>query len=97
MIVRAEKIERRIEQSCFLQSEKHGLGAVGSPEDTRAETFVRLTRFFFFVSQANFEPSLPATLEHTQHVARLRDLPARNRIEQAQQTFPASLLFRTCL
>ena len=76
---------------------EHGISAVGSPEATCAETLVRLTRILFFIRQPNFEPSLPTTLKHTQHTSRLRDLPARDRIEEAQQTFSASLLFRTCL
>ena len=96
MIVRAEKIQRRIEQSCFLQSEKHRIGALRGAEAARAESLVRLARIFFFVRQADFEPSLSATLKHTQNVSRLRDLPTRNRIEQAQQTLSCVAL-RPCV
>src|SRR5262245_61803707 len=97
MIVRAKKIKRRIEQTCFLQSEKNGIGALRSAKAARAESLVRLTRILIFIRQPDFEPALPATLKHAQHIPGLRDLPTRNRIEQAQQTFTASLLLRTCL
>src|SRR5215211_6677523 len=97
MIVRAEKVQRRIEQACFLNPEKHRIGALRRTEAARAESLVRLAGILVFVRQANFEPSSSATLKHTQYVSRLRDLPARNRIEQAEKTFHASLLISGCL
>src|ERR1041385_4747964 len=101
MIVRAEEVQRWIEQPCFLQPEKHWIGALRRAQAARAESLVRLPRILFFVRQTNFEPSLPTTLKHTQNVSRLRDLPTRNRIKQTQQAFDAALfvsaLLQQCL
>src|ERR1044072_1278380 len=97
MIVRAEKVQRRIHEARLLQSEKNRIGALRSAEAARAESLVRLARIFFFVRQAHFQPSLAAALKHAQHVSRLRDLPTRNRIEQTQKTFRASLFFGALL
>src|SRR5215217_5241028 len=93
MIVRAEKVQRRIEQACFLQSEKHWISALRGTEAAGAESLVRLAWIFFLVRQTDLEAPLSTALKHTQHVSRLRDLPARNRIEQTQETFRALLFF----
>ena len=94
MIVRAEKVQRRIKQARFLQSEKNRIGALCAAKAARAESFVRLARIFFLVRQSNFQTPLPATFKHAQHVSRLRNLPTRQRIEQTQQAFRASLFSR---
>src|SRR5262249_34059541 len=97
MIIRAGKIERRIEQSCLLQSKKYGIGALCSAEATSAQSLVGLAGIFFFIGQANFEPSLAAALKNAQDISRLRNLPTRNRIKQAEKTFDSSLCFRARL
>src|SRR5215217_268708 len=97
MVVRAEKIQCWIEQTCFLQSEEDRIGALCSAEAARAESLVRLSWIFFFIGQTDFEPPLAAAFKHTQEVSRLRDLPAWNRIEQGQKTFGAAFFFSACL
>src|SRR6185503_14856714 len=97
MIVRAEKIQCWVEQSCFLYSEKDRIRALCSAKAACAESFVRLAGIFFFVRQTDFESSLAAALKHAQDVSGLRNLPTRNRIQQAQETFGASLFFRARL
>src|ERR1043165_5157822 len=95
MIVRAEKVEGRIEQTRFLYPEENRIGALRGAKTTRAESLVRLARIFFLIRQTNFEPPLPAAFKHAQDITRLRNLPARQRIEQTQKAFRASL-FVSC-
>src|SRR5215213_7004166 len=97
VIVGAEEVQRWIEQACFLNPEKHWIRALSSTKASRTESLVRLARILFFVRQANFEPALSAALKHTQNISGLRNLPTRDRIEQAEETFRASLLLGACL
>src|SRR5229473_6387121 len=87
MIVRAEIVQRRIEQPRLLQTEINRVGALRSSQSARAQAFVRLARIFVFVRQADFQTSLAATLEHAQDISRLRNFPARHWIEKRQDSF----------
>ena len=64
------------------------------PKSARAQALVGLAGFFFLVRQADFETSLAAALEDAQNVARLRNLPTRQRIEKRQEAFERLLLAR---
>src|ERR1044072_8169171 len=97
MIIRAEKVECRIEQTRFLYPEENRIGALCGAETARAESFVRLARIFFLVRQTNLEPALPTPLKHTEHISGLRNLPAGQWIEQTQKAFCASLFVSGCL
>src|SRR5713101_1832936 len=78
MIVRAQIVQRRIEQPRLLQTEINRVGALRSSQSARAQAFVRL---------AYFQTSLAATLEHAQDISRLRNFPARHWIEKRQDSF----------
>src|SRR6266404_2976796 len=82
MIVGAEIVQRRIEQARLLQTEIDRIRALRGPESARAQTLVRLARVFVLVRQSNFQTPLAAALEHAQDISRLRDFPARQRIEK---------------
>src|ERR1043166_3559336 len=97
MIVRAEKVQRRIEQTRLLQSEKDRIRALRSAKATRAESLVRLAGILFFIRQTDFEPSLSTTLKHTQDISGLRDFPTRYRIEQTQKSFHTPLFVSALL
>jgi hypothetical protein len=80
MIVRAEKIQRRIHQACFLNSEKDRISSIVRSEPARTQPFVRFAAFFFLIGKSDFETTSPATLKDTQNISRLRNFPSRKRI-----------------
>ena len=84
VIVRAEKVERRVEQTRLLQAEIDGVGAVVGAEAARAESLVGRAGVFLAVGQADFETALAAALEDAQDIAGLRNLPARERVEEGE-------------
>ena len=92
MIISAEKIQRRIEQTGLLQSQINRIGALISSQSASAQTFVGLPRIFILIRQASFKSSLSAALKDTQNVSRLRNFPTGKRIEELEKS-SGSLLF----
>ncbi len=82
MIVRAQEIERRIEQPRLLQADEHRIGAVLGAQAAVAQPRARPARLFQPLGNADLGPEAAAALEDAQDVARLRDLEARQRIEK---------------
>src|SRR5215471_8119963 len=82
MIVCAQKVQRRIEESRLLQSKIDGICSLRGAESTRTQSLVRLARIFVFVRQARFQTPLAAALEDAENIPGLRNLPARQRIEK---------------
>ena len=94
MVVGAQEIERRVEQARLLQAEERrdrcgsrcrGRGSlrrlrIGRPGSSSA------------FGDADLGPELAAALEDAQDVARLRDLEARQRIEERHDALLADLL-----
>src|SRR4051812_40162830 len=81
MIVRAQEVERRVKQARLLQAQIDRVRAVCCSESTRTQSLVRAAGIFVLVGQANFETTLAASLEDSQDVAGLRNLPARQRVK----------------
>src|SRR2546425_11123074 len=94
MVIGAEKIKRRIEQPRFLNSQKDWISPLIGAKTARSQSLVGFARVFIFVRIANFKSALPSPLENAQHVPRLRDFPARQRIEKSQQSLGAPLFSR---
>jgi hypothetical protein len=90
MIIRAEKVQRRIEQSRLLQSEINRIGPLRRAQSTGAQALIGLPGIFVFIRQPGFQTPLTTTLEYTQDVSRLRNLPARQRIEKREDSFQSS-------
>src|ERR1041385_2157360 len=91
MIIRAEKVQRRVIQARFLQPEINRIGSLRCSQSARTQTFIRLARVFIFIGQTSFKTSFSATLENAQSVAWLRYFPTRQRIKKRQNSFQASL------
>src|SRR5687768_15457671 len=92
MIIRAQKIERRIQQTRFLYPQVNRIGTIIGSQSARAQAFVRFARLFLFVRQTYFESPPSAALENPQNVSRLRDLPARQWIQKSKKAPGAPLL-----
>ena len=71
VVVRAHKIERRVEQACLLQTEIDGIGTIIGAEAAWAKAFVRLAVLFFSIRVANLKTTFAASFEHTKNVAGL--------------------------
>ncbi len=82
MIVRAEKVERRIVQPRLLQTEINRIGTLGRAETSGAQSLVGFAGIFVFVGQSDFQTSFAAAFEDAQDIAGLRDFPARNWIQK---------------
>src|SRR5438132_10258825 len=82
MIVGAQKVQRRIEQTSLLQSKINRIGALRRAESARAQALVRFARIFIPVGQTCFQTPLAAPLKDPQDISRLRNFPARQRVEK---------------
>src|SRR5687768_16074462 len=94
MVIGAQVIKRRIEEPRLLDSQKHRIRSLCRPQPTRAQSLIRLAWFFFFIRQPDFQPAPSTSLKHTQDVARLRDLPAWDRLNKLQDAFHPPLFIR---
>src|SRR5215213_11198728 len=79
MIVRAEEVQGRVHQARLLQAKIDWVGSIVRARATWAQSLVGFARLIFAIRQADFKSSSPASLEDAQNVARLRNLPTRNR------------------
>ena len=86
VIVGPEKVQRRVEQACFLQAEIDRIGAVVGAKPARAQSFIGLSVLFFFVRQTDLEPPFAAPLKDAEDVARLRDFPPRERLKRCEKS-----------
>ena len=82
MVVGAEEVERRVEEPGLLQADEDGVGAVLGAQAAGAQAGLGLAGFFERVGDADLLRLAAAALEDPQDVARLRDLEARQRIEE---------------
>ena len=71
VVVRAHKIERRVEQACFLQPEIYRISAVIGAEAAWAKAFVRLAVLFFSIRVANLKTTFAASFEDSEYIAGL--------------------------
>ena len=79
LIVRSRHREERVEQARFLQAKEYGVGAKLRTESAGAEPVVRFACIVSAHRLADFAFRPAAAFEHTQYVARLRNLPALER------------------
>src|SRR5205085_7493679 len=63
LIVRAEEIERRIEQPRLLQADEYGIGAVFRAQAAEREASAGAAGLFQPLRHADFGPKAPAALE----------------------------------
>src|ERR1041385_5420206 len=84
MIICAGKIQSRIEQTRFLQSQVNRISSLGGAESPRTQTLVGLAWIFVPVGQSGFQTAATAAFKHTQNVSRLRDFPTGQRIKEGQ-------------
>src|SRR5713226_4344274 len=94
MIVGARKRHDRIEQSRFLQPEENGIGTQSRSKAAVAEFIVRLAGIFFARGIADFGFLPSAAFKNAKHVARLRSLPAKERIKFGNHAFGAGFFRR---
>ena len=76
-----------------MQAEKNGIGAHLSAKTAFAELDVGAP-IVIFDGVADLDPLAAAALEDAQHIARLGNFPALQRIEKRQHPFAASFLGR---
>ena len=93
MIVGAGQRQQRIEQARLLQAEEHGIGAQQRAQAAVAQLVIGqpgifASRFGLPISAR----ALAAALEDAQNIARLRNFPARQRIEIRQDALGARQL-----
>src|SRR3979411_3036479 len=74
MIVCPEEIERRVEQTRFLQREIDRVGAVGGGETAGTHPLVRFPVVLVLIGVADLEPAFAAAFKNTQYIAGLRYL-----------------------
>jgi hypothetical protein len=92
VIVRAEKVERRVEQPRLLQTDEHGVGAVERSQPAIAQPVARPPRFFERLGDARLELESATTLENSQDVPRLRHFKPRERVEEREHAFFGNLV-----
>ena len=94
MIVAAHEIEERIVQAHLLQIQHDGIGAVQRAEAAFAQAARGFAGRFADGRDAELELLFTAALEDAEQVARLRDVPLRQRIEERQHAEFARVLGR---
>src|SRR5207249_751015 len=94
MVVRAHKEVDRVEEPRLLEAEEDGVGAEQRPEAAAAELDVRPARVLVAIRDPKLGAASPTPLEDAEHVPRLRDLPARQRVEEREEAFEERLLRR---
>ena len=87
VIVGAEEVERRVEQTSLLQPNENRVGAVLSTESAIAQTCSRTARFFACFRNTDFRTKASAPFKDAENVAGLSDLKARQRIEERDDPF----------
>ena len=94
MIVAAHEVEERIVQAHLLQIQHDGIGAVQRAEAAFTEAARGFAGRFADGRDAELELLFTAALEDAEQVARLRDVPLRQRIEERQHAEFARVLGR---
>ena len=94
VVVGAEEVQRRVEQSRLVQTHQHRVGAVARTEAAETQAGPRASGFFEALGDADFRGEAAARLEDPQHVARLRRLEARQRLEVRHDALLVDLLLR---
>src|SRR4029077_13182499 len=92
MIVGSRQRHHWIDEPRFLQSQKHRIGTHFRAESALAQLVVWLTWLFIAGRIAELSFFLAAAFEHAQHIARLRNFPAVERIQVRQDSLAARLL-----
>src|SRR5215471_16766325 len=87
MIVRAEKIQSRIEQTRLLQPQVNRIRSLRGAESARTQTLVRFAGIFVSIRQPRFQTPATTAFENAENVSRLRDFPTRQRIQERQNAF----------
>ena len=82
VVVRAQEIERGVEQPRFLESDQNGVCAVLRAETPRAQSRFRLPIILERVRKPHLLRVAPTALEDAEDVARLADLEAREGVEK---------------
>src|SRR5260370_42636407 len=91
MIVRSRQGKHRVKQPRLLQSQKYRIGAKLSPKPAVAQLVIRLSGTLLAAGIPNLRLLLAASFEHAQHISRLRNFPAIQRVQFRQDAFHTSL------
>src|SRR5258708_34816318 len=91
MIVRSRQEKTRVKQPRLLQSQKYRIGAKLSPKPAVAQLVIRLSGTLLAAGIPNLPLLLAASFEHAQHISRLRNFPAIQRVQFRQDAFHTSL------
>ncbi len=93
VVVGAEHVQRRVQQARLLQSQEDRVGAQERAEPADRELVVRAALLDGGGRRVpDLRHRLAAPLEHAQDVARLRDLPARQRTERREDALRPRLV-----
>ncbi len=84
MVIGAEQGQQRVEQTGPLQIQPYGIGPIEGSEAARAQPVGWPTRQFVNEGNTELQRALPAPLEDPEHVTRLADLEARERLEELE-------------
>src|SRR5262249_52741023 len=90
MIVRAEKIQGRVEEASLLQADEKGVGAARDAEAGNAEP----VRLLAALGTADLVEESAAALEEAKDIGRLCILITRQGVEKRQNALAANLLLR---
>src|SRR5215207_1278557 len=90
VVVRAEEVERRVEEARLLKAEVDRVRAVERAESARAQTLVGAAGVALALGQSDLGATAPAALEDAEDVARLRNLPARQWVEVVERAHPGA-------
>src|SRR6202521_2168373 len=85
-------MEQRIKQSGLLQSQKDGIGAIQSSESSPAQFYFLAAGPLIQLGNSQFGFLFSSPLKNPQHIARLRDLPALNRLQKWQDPLEPGFL-----
>src|SRR5438270_4041902 len=84
MIVRPEKSEKRIVQSCFLQTEKDRIGAIQCSETALRKAAIGFAVWFRTGRQSEGELRPPAFFENAQNVSGVAQIKSWQRFDERQ-------------
>src|SRR4030088_1870710 len=84
MIVGSEKSEKRVVQSCFLQAEKNGIGAIQCSEAALGKAAIGFAIWFRTGRQSKRELRPAAFLKNPQDVPGIAQIETRQRFDERQ-------------
>jgi len=79
-------------QPCFLQTEKHRVGAIERPKSARRQTISRSAIGFIACRKSKLQLFFAALFEDAQNVSRITQIETRQRLDEGQNAMHACVL-----